>query len=428
MDIDASIRASREPVASRDTALACFVQVGVLNGLDPLVAAARRGDVADNDSLPISGLIELADEFKSQAEYTRTDWQGLQTIGFANPILVLLKNTNVVILTGGGRDGAEEVAVWDPLHRDSERLFVPRQEFERAWSGDVLKLTLQRSSAPSPALDDRSAASKQVSDNGKEELSHSAQRRLPLARYYLVAVAIMATVGVGSFLFLRTPDEHFAPASASVGEVSEGITEEIRPKAGTALGRSQDQQAASVTSASAVPMPDVSQSNTAAAGPPPGEPAASEADRLAALPPAPAPSDEGRPPQALPAAPASVAPPTSGVSTTEPDSTGSPSASVMLPGDAALSAADISLLLTRGDKSFSSGDLASARLYYGRAANAGDGQAALRLGETFDPAFLEQAHLRGARGDLTAALSWYRRARDMGVGEAEVLLNSLEAK
>ena len=97
-------------------------------------------------------------------------------------------------------------------------------------------------------------------------------------------------------------------------------------------------------------------------------------------------------------------------------------------GDAALSAADILLLLTRGDKSFSSGDLASARLYYGRAANAGDGQAALRLGETFDPVFLGQAHLRGARGDLTAALSWYRRARDMGVGEAEVLLNSLEAK
>ena len=97
-------------------------------------------------------------------------------------------------------------------------------------------------------------------------------------------------------------------------------------------------------------------------------------------------------------------------------------------GHAALSATDISLLLTRGDKSLSSGDLASARLYYGRAANAGDGQAALRLGETFDPVFLERAHLRGARGDLTAALSWYRRARDMGIGEAEVLLNSLEAK
>jgi hypothetical protein len=423
MDIDAGIRASREPVASRDTAIACFVQLGVLNGLDPSVAAARRGDVADNDSLPVSGLIGLAGEFKCQTEHTRTDWQGLQTIGFANPILVLLKNTNVVILTGGGRDGAEEVAVWDPLHRDSERLFVPRQEFERAWSGDVLKVTLQPSGEPSPAPDGGGAASEQVSENGKQELAHGAQRRLPLARYCLVAVAVVAAVGVGSVLFLRTPPEHFAPASASVGEASERITEAIRAEADAASGRSRDQLAASVTSASAVPTPDAPESNTAAAAPPPGE-----ADRLAALPPGPAPGDEGHPPEPLPAAPTPAAPPMSGVSATEPDSTGSPSASVMPAGDAALSAADISLLLTRGDKSFSSADLASARLYYGRAADAGDGQAALRLGETFDPVFLEQAHLHGARGDLTAALSWYRRARDMGVGEAEVLLNSLEAK
>lgn len=428
MDIDANIRASRELVASRDTALACFVQVGVLNGLDPSVASARGSDVADNDSLPLSGLIELAGEFKCQAEHIRTDWQGLQTIGLVSPILVLLKNTNVGILTGGGRDGADEVAVWDPLHRDSERLFVPRQEFERAWSGDVLTVTLPSSGEPSPTLDDRGAASEQVYDNGTQELSRSAQRRLPLARYCVVAVAVLATVGLGLFLLLRTPAEHFAPTSASVSEASERITEAIRPEGETTSGRSQDQQAASVTSASAVPMPNMPPSNTAAAVRPSGEPAAGEADRLAALPPGPAPSDEGRPPEALLAAPGSVAPPTSGATATELDSTGSTSASVMPAGNAALSAAENSLLLTRGDKSFSSGDLASARLYYGRAANAGDGQAALRLGETFDPMFLDQAHLRGARGDLTAALSWYRRARDMGVGEAEILLNSLEAK
>src|SRR5207237_10780039 len=105
-----------------------------------------------------------------------------------------------------------------------------------------------------------------------------------------------------------------------------------------------------------------------------------------------------------------------------------PPAPIIPPADATLSAAEVSVLLTRGDKSFSSGDVASARLFYGRAANAGDGQAALRLGETFDPVFLEHAHLRSARGDLSAALSWYRRARDMGIGEAAVLLDSLEAK
>src|SRR5690242_580461 len=101
MDIDASAPASREPVASRDTALACFVQLAVQNGLDPTTAAAiQPPDVRDSDSLPISGVIELARELGYLAEHARTDWQSLQSIGFANPILVLLRNTNVVILTG----------------------------------------------------------------------------------------------------------------------------------------------------------------------------------------------------------------------------------------------------------------------------------------------------------------------------------------
>jgi TPR repeat protein len=85
-------------------------------------------------------------------------------------------------------------------------------------------------------------------------------------------------------------------------------------------------------------------------------------------------------------------------------------------------------LLARGDVLFSKGDLLAARLFYERAADGGDGQAALKLGETFDPVFLDRAHLPGARGDWSMALSWYRRARDLGVTEAEIMLKSLETK
>jgi hypothetical protein len=93
-----------------------------------------------------------------------------------------------------------------------------------------------------------------------------------------------------------------------------------------------------------------------------------------------------------------------------------------------LSDADAAALLARGDVLFSKGDIVAARLFYERAAYAGEGQAALKLGETFDPVFLDQARLRGARGDLSTALSWYRRARDLGVAEAEILLKTLEPK
>ena|SRR5690349_5437111 len=76
--------------------------------------------------------------------------RGLRTIGYADPILILLKKTNVAILTGGGRHDAEEVTVWDPLHRAGNPLFVPRQEFEPPWSGDVLGVKQQKSSSTPP--------------------------------------------------------------------------------------------------------------------------------------------------------------------------------------------------------------------------------------------------------------------------------------
>ena len=82
-------------------------------------------------------------------------------------------------------------------------------------------------------------------------------------------------------------------------------------------------------------------------------------------------------------------------------------------------------LLERGDTLFGMGDLASARLFYQRAAEAGDGQGALRLGESYDPAFLVRAPVIGARGDASLAVYWYERARELGLADAEVLLRSV---
>jgi len=93
-----------------------------------------------------------------------------------------------------------------------------------------------------------------------------------------------------------------------------------------------------------------------------------------------------------------------------------------------LSAAEISELLAHGDARLQTGDVVSARLFYERAAAAGDGRAALRLGATFDPAFLGLAGLRNVQGDAAEARSWYSRALDLGAAEAKRQLNSLETK
>ena len=89
---------------------------------------------------------------------------------------------------------------------------------------------------------------------------------------------------------------------------------------------------------------------------------------------------------------------------------------------------EVAELLARGDALLRTGDVASSRLFYERAANVGDGRAALRLGATFDPAFLGPDALRGVRSDPAEASYWYRRARDLGEPEAERRLKSLETK
>jgi TPR repeat protein len=84
--------------------------------------------------------------------------------------------------------------------------------------------------------------------------------------------------------------------------------------------------------------------------------------------------------------------------------------------------------LERGDVYLRAGDIASARLFYERAADAGDGQAALQVGATFDPMFLASVGLRSMPGDPAKALYWYRRALGLGAGEAEPHVKRLESK
>jgi hypothetical protein len=83
-----------------------------------------------------------------------------------------------------------------------------------------------------------------------------------------------------------------------------------------------------------------------------------------------------------------------------------------------LSAGQITELLTRGDTFLHAGDLTSARLFYERAADAGDPEAAMRMGASFDPAFLDRVGLQ-VRGDAAKALSWYRHALDLAASKTD---------
>jgi len=93
-----------------------------------------------------------------------------------------------------------------------------------------------------------------------------------------------------------------------------------------------------------------------------------------------------------------------------------------------LSAAEIGALLAHGNAAFRKGDIAAARLLFQRAADAGDGRAALGMGATYDPAFLRLSPLRILYGDPAEARAWYLHALVLGAAGAERRLINLQAR
>jgi hypothetical protein len=216
----------------------------------------------------------------------------------------------------------------------------------------------------------------------------------PILFRSLAVLGVLAALGVGASLAVlyvripdvRTPDERsLAPA----GNPSPSV---------------------------APPQPAPQASPSAADLPPTREPPKPQA---APAVPTPAPLRPEQMPQPNASVPTPAAPPAAATPQ-------APSPPVQSRAGQHLSAADIAALVTRGDAFLSAGDIASARLFYERAADAGDGAAALRLGATFDPNFLGRVGVRGNPGDPARAASWYRRARDLGDAAAAERLKSLD--
>ncbi len=581
MITDFSTGASHEPVASCATAFACLLRLGGHAGSDGKGGAVSCHGIVEGDSLPLSRLVELAGELGLEAEYARSDWQGLQTIGFKHSIFALLKNTNLVVLTGAVGSGGEALAVWDPLDRHDRVHFVPREKFEAVWTGEMVIITkefLQTSESPktldfcwiTPAglqlLGKKSAnrqrtklfhratenaggehiagarnsrqhpdavlacnSSGKLADAAGTAMEDASRPPVPaltgrgewrrVSRLYLGAAVILA-IGITGLFLLRDPaGDIFAIAINAATKASEEVANSgSSTDQGSTKGADRlPQNAPRLRAANAIfsppsvpntaltqPSPMDMRSHQAAvrveaamnsaprsatasllpsalAEPPPelascapalsdhpaagvaGIPSGSTAETNSGFataspatspPPATASAPAGSNPEATSGMPLAAAapeasataapatPPNDPAPTIIPAANAAPAGSSAPAATAAstqaksspvessaeprFSAAEIAALLARGDALLSTGDVTSARLFYQRAADAGAGLAAVRLGETFDPAFLDRARFRGARGDPGQAVSWYRRARDLGVADAEFLLKALQ--
>lgn len=91
----------------------------------------------------------------------------------------------------------------------------------------------------------------------------------------------------------------------------------------------------------------------------------------------------------------------------------------------ALDRDQIATLMQQADTLVHTGDFSAARVLLQRAAEAGDANAALELGGTFDPRFIAQLGAIGIVPDLARARHWYEQAAALGSDAAAKRLAGL---
>jgi hypothetical protein len=254
-------------------------------------------------------------------------------------------------------------------------------------------------------------------------------RRIPVMAIAIALVAVAAIAGGSWFALSPRGTEQVAVKSTPVSEPAATASQEKSPQE-----KSAQEKSPAVTmptppapaKTAAAPAPAAARERAPAATPAPAPAAAASAQPLAAPPNAAKPEmpKESTPSVAKLETPKEPAPDNAPA----PDAAAPTAQKPTAPSEPRLTAAETAALLSRGDSLFGVGDVASARLYYERAAEAGNGDAALRLGETYDPTFLERAKLRAIKGDLKTAAFWYRRAKELGVAEADILLKGIQTK
>jgi len=84
--------------------------------------------------------------------------------------------------------------------------------------------------------------------------------------------------------------------------------------------------------------------------------------------------------------------------------------------------------VVRGRAQAQQGNIAAARLFYQRAADANLADGAFALAGTYDPAELARMGVAGVQPDIALARRWYEKARDLGAREAEERLRQLSAR
>ena len=472
---------------TRKTALACLERVCALGGIHRKNEPLQLQEYSREELLPIEQLMTFAHENGLRVLPIRFDWFRLLATLSNRPVLLVLKNANVI--AAEKLSTSNEIIVFDPLAPADESFLVARAELEPVWDGNALMVE--------PEL-----------ANGERHRTRviALAAACGLSALTLVMLFALKDSALVTHLFpsassLSLPAERLAPGitsnsgkdalldivhdALSQGEISElhgsnaqeqagpeNVASALRnsevsnPPAATSI--TQEQELTSKTNLSGVdteqsslehlaPIADAERSNqnepptaTRDAPEPPQaqtverqltssapdsddsfhpheeEPQTSLGPQPATASPSPAvagPLDASR--LMMPSEQAVLSPPPLDKPEGASELPKAPVSGDRARGPFKLTSDEVKTLVARGDLMLGSGDVTSARLFYERAADAPDAQAALRLGESYDPEFLAAARLSRAAGSVPLAAQWYRRAAELGAPDADTLLRAL---
>src|ERR1051326_6851127 len=356
---DVDVEPSKGLAVSCKTAFSCLARICGSDGTRMAKAAMAWGDDVWEGVLPLDRLIAFSKTRGLRLRPASFDWGSLLVATATKTILLLLKNGNVVAVLGTGREGVEEVVISDPLYREGEPFFLPRLALEQAWGGEGRLVKTRRSKGERALAWYFSILSVFGLAAGLLLLSQAA-----------VDVTIAGshssedTAATSSRESTQTSAANHIPPPDALAESDTRIAPRIEPAAGAAApstdvaaGADPSRELAAASTDQAPDPERQSAKTTAVAAPPndntPAPPTAQIAARIdqsAARLPEPLGGNVQRP---------ATAP-----------SAGSGNRSIK-PASPAPSATEIAALLARGDALIAKGDLASARLFYERAAEIG---------------------------------------------------------
>jgi hypothetical protein len=421
---------------SSKTAFKCLHRVSTGTGTATR-SDGRAYDPLDNDALSIDQLIDIARQRGLKAKLKHLEWRELQVAASTDAVLLVLRNGNMVTVIRNGSNEVQEIVVSDPLYQDGEEFLLPREALEPAWDGDTVILRRHSVSAKykvgffvfglgfcavtavvgglifysdNPAVLATNAPKSSVIEPGKgttNSAMSTSDKTTILSMDASSALTEEAHPDIAKLppmakLEVDGTEAPLAPDSEKREVLSRSTS---KPEAvNTLVGSDLDvgTRPPATADVSAAPLFNAA---TVSGTIPPAATAefASNAER-----------------EELHAESVSGAlkelPPSRGAART--------AASAERPR---LTTAEIDSLIARGDALLNRGDFISARLYYERAADAGEGQAALRMGESYDPAFLARSRVAGFRGDALLAARWYLRALELGTPGAEILFKAVAA-